>query len=348
MMNKTVSTVILSGCAIVGLFQFLSITTSSFSISTTSVSSSSPNGKQTHWLRTLFGNEFDGVELPEAGDFESGTKVEWNGLSTASARATLVRFTRFQKRSSRVTSFALNDVSYRSFAEVQMDGFNLIKTTELRQQYALEAIAKLSRRFKSEEAALVALFVEWPFVEYALNQARFAKLDEPDTYASFSRFLKISYDEKSEIQHLLALKTTFSLKSPLKRAMVSSKFGMRIHPVLGVKKHHSGIDLVAAEGTKLYASGRGVVREVGYDRGNGKYVTIDHGHGILTSYSHASEIFVEEGQEVTQETNIALLGSTGRTTGPHLHFQLEVDEQPIDPSLFIETFQRSQYSSLGH
>ena len=346
MNNKTIGKVLFSGFAVVGLFQLLSTTSPTIPPSPTAKESVLSADQDKHWFWTIFEGSSQGDNSTEQEKSDLVTKTKNEGLSTASARALLVRFTHFQKRRPQVMNFELTEVSHRSFAEVEMDGFNLVKTTELRQQFALEALAKLSRRFESEDAALCSLFVEWPLVEYALNQARFAKLDEPDTYATFSRFLKTSYDQKSEIRHLFALKTTFSLQSPLKRALVSSKFGMRIHPVLGIKKHHAGIDLVAAEGTKLFSSGRGVVQEVGYDRGNGNYVTIDHGHGIVTSYSHASEILVKEGQQVTKETNIALLGSTGITTGPHLHFQIEVDQQPIDPGLFIEAFQRSRYSAL--
>ena len=119
----------------------------------------------------------------------------------------------------------------------------------------------------------------------------------------------------------------------LKRNMHSmSGFGYRIHPVHGVKKFHKGIDFTAPRGTAIQATGNGkVVRVQNRKYGYGKNVLIDHGFGYTTLYAHMSEIFVKKGDVVTKGQKIGLIGSTGTSTAPHLHYEVRINGKEVNP-----------------
>jgi murein DD-endopeptidase MepM/ murein hydrolase activator NlpD len=110
----------------------------------------------------------------------------------------------------------------------------------------------------------------------------------------------------------------------------------RFHPVLHITRPHKGIDIAAATGEPILAPARGVVRFAG-NRGNGygNMVEIDHGYGYITRFAHASRLLVSTGQTVKRGDIIALVGATGLTTGPHLHYEVEVDGRQVDPLNFI-------------
>lgn len=121
---------------------------------------------------------------------------------------------------------------------------------------------------------------------------------------------------------------------------VSSEFGWRIHPVYGYKKFHKGIDLAASAGTPVYAAADGIVtvaKTSGYNNGAGLYVTITHGDGsVVTKYMHLSGVEVTRGTYVKAGDLIGYVGSTGASTGNHLHFQIEVDGTPVDPRNYYD------------
>jgi len=119
------------------------------------------------------------------------------------------------------------------------------------------------------------------------------------------------------------------------RGWVTSEFGVRRSPRGIGTRFHEGIDIAAGIGTPIYASGDGVVTFAGYKHGMGKTVIIDHGFGISSIYGHGSQIYVKAGDRVRRGTSIAAVGRTGRSTGPHLHYQIEVDGIPVDPTRYI-------------
>lgn len=117
---------------------------------------------------------------------------------------------------------------------------------------------------------------------------------------------------------------------------ISSPFGNRIHPILKVKKFHSGIDIPAPSGVAVVAAGSGKVVSSGTLGSYGRTVIIDHGGGIMTLYAHNSKLLVSVGDTVTKGQKIALIGSTGASTGPHLHFEVRKNGQYMGPSSICE------------
>lgn len=124
---------------------------------------------------------------------------------------------------------------------------------------------------------------------------------------------------------------------------VSSGFGMRRHPILGYKRMHSGLDFKAGYGAPIFAATNGVVAYAGRKGGYGNFVQINHGGGIATGYAHMSRIAASPGQRVRQGQIIGYVGSTGLSTGPHLHYELYRGGRPVNP-LSITFTQRAQLS----
>lgn len=112
---------------------------------------------------------------------------------------------------------------------------------------------------------------------------------------------------------------------------VSSDYGTRMHPTLGVQKFHNGVDFAAASGTPILAAYSGNVVAASYNSSMGNYVMIDHGDGLYTIYMHASKLYVSSGQSVSKGDQIAAVGSTGRSTGPHLHFSVRLNGNYVSP-----------------
>lgn len=113
---------------------------------------------------------------------------------------------------------------------------------------------------------------------------------------------------------------------------LTSAFGYRIHPITGKTDFHTGIDLAAPMGTQVGAAWPGIVAETGTDSINGNYVKIIHSGTVCTSYNHLSQINVSVGQNLSRGETVGLVGSTGVSTGPHLHFELLIDGIRVDPA----------------
>lgn len=112
---------------------------------------------------------------------------------------------------------------------------------------------------------------------------------------------------------------------------ISDDYGTRIHPILGVQQFHNGVDFAAPKGTAIYAAYDGKVVAATYSASMGNYVMIDHGDQLYTIYMHASELYVERGDIVVRGETIAAVGSTGRSTGNHLHFSVRKDGEYVSP-----------------
>lgn len=112
---------------------------------------------------------------------------------------------------------------------------------------------------------------------------------------------------------------------------ISDEYGMRMHPILGVEQFHNGVDFAAPKGTAIYAAYDGKVVAATYSASMGNYVMIDHGDSLYTIYMHASALYVEQGDVVVRGETIAAVGSTGRSTGPHLHFSVRLNGEYVSP-----------------
>ena len=124
------------------------------------------------------------------------------------------------------------------------------------------------------------------------------------------------------------------LRTPIDGARVSSNFGMRRHPIKGYNRMHKGIDFAAPTGTPIYAAGDGVVEVAGRNGGYGNYVRIRHGNGYQTAYAHLSRFgkSVSKGSKVRQGDVIGYVGSTGASTGPHLHYEVLLEGEQVNPA----------------
>jgi murein DD-endopeptidase MepM/ murein hydrolase activator NlpD len=157
-------------------------------------------------------------------------------------------------------------------------------------------------------------------------------LDNLDTEIS------IQANEKEELYKFLENQKTMLASTPSiwpTRGWVSSGFGYRISPFTNEKEFHKGIDISTRMKTPIIAPADGVIATTGKDHGMGKMLTINHGYGVKTRYGHLSKILVKNGQYVKRGENIGLVGNTGRSTGPHLHYEVYLNGLPVNPFRYI-------------
>lgn len=119
------------------------------------------------------------------------------------------------------------------------------------------------------------------------------------------------------------------------RGRVTAGFGQRLDPFSGEGAFHSGVDICTPYGTRVEAGGDGIVMRAGWDSGYGNEIVLDHGYGLTTKYGHLSKIFVVVGQEVKRGQVIGAVGLTGKTTGPHLHYEVMVNNTPVNPMKYL-------------
>jgi murein DD-endopeptidase MepM/ murein hydrolase activator NlpD len=142
--------------------------------------------------------------------------------------------------------------------------------------------------------------------------------------------------DPTKLEAVRGLARLLPLGAPLVQYRVGSPFGPRIDPFNHRAAFHTGIDLDAPYSSPVYATGPGTVVHAGWLGEYGKVVEIDHGYGIETLYAHLQRCLVSVGEKVAAHTEIGLVGTTGRSTGPHVHYEVRVNDQPQDPEKFIE------------
>lgn len=125
-------------------------------------------------------------------------------------------------------------------------------------------------------------------------------------------------------------------RSPLAVARMSSGYGMRVHPILGRRRNHKGIDLSASRGTPVFATADGAVSRADRSRTYGLVIYLNHGADLQTRYAHLSRMVVADGQQVRKGDVIGYVGSTGRSTGPHLHYEVRVDGVAVNPIPYMK------------
>ena len=163
------------------------------------------------------------------------------------------------------------------------------------------------------------------------------------TLNNLSARIAYQFDSYAEVETLIknqeAKLSSIPAIQPLSNRQldrIASGFGMRIDPVYGTPKMHKGLDFTAPQGTPIYATGNGVVNTAGFgEAGYGNHVAINHGYGYETLYSHMVRIKVRNGQRVKRGEVIGWVGSTGKSTGPHVHYEVHVNGQEVDPVYFF-------------
>ena len=136
---------------------------------------------------------------------------------------------------------------------------------------------------------------------------------------------------------LMPSRTAIPSRTPLDGVRLTSSFGMRTHPVLGGARAHNGIDLAAPVGTPVYATADGLVGKAEWFGGYGLYVGLRHGGNIETRYAHMSRLNVAAGQRVRKGDIVGFVGSTGRSTGPHLHYEVRIGGQAVNPIPYMQS-----------
>ncbi|GMT47744.1 MAG: membrane protein [bacterium] len=122
---------------------------------------------------------------------------------------------------------------------------------------------------------------------------------------------------------------------PVDKGYISSNFGWRIHPLTGKRTFHAGVDVAAWPGSPVKATADGIVSFAGWSGGSGKLVVLEHGFGFTTGYAHNKKIIVKVGQRVKRGDIISYVGSTGNTTGPHVHYEIWIDKKPVNAKAFM-------------
>ncbi len=130
------------------------------------------------------------------------------------------------------------------------------------------------------------------------------------------------------------------IMNPVSGARISSHFGSRRDPFLKRRAFHAGMDFAAKTGTRVYAAAKGKVTKAGWSGGYGRMVEIDHGNGTTTRYAHLSRISVKKGQHVSPDMSIGRVGSSGRSTGPHLHYEIRRYGKAVNPARYINAGQK--------
>ena len=184
-----------------------------------------------------------------------------------------------------------------------------------------EPIGEDVRNAGIDNAARYAELLQMPDGELVASVTRKVDKLSRNLYVqnnSFEELVTLAHQQEERIKHVPAIQPVSN--KDLKKT--ASGFGWRIDPVYNTRRFHEGMDFSAATGTPIYATGNAVVKEVGWQQGYGNTIVLDHGFGYITRYAHLSKISVTKGQKVVRGENIGQVGNTGKSTGPHLHYEV--------------------------
>ena len=226
---------------------------------------------------------------------------------------------------------------------IQQD-YNLVQVV-FAEKTAIETSQKELEKDKTAKEKLVASAADRKKEAEKKQAAKQAIIDKMETdRATQERIINENLAASKEVEQMIrnsryqpaspALSGGGALNWPL-GGPITSPFGWRVHPITGASRFHSGIDIGGDYGDTIHAAGAGIVSYAGWISGYGYAVIIDHGGGISTLYGHNQALLVSEGQSVSQGQAIAECGSTGNSTGPHCHFEVRVDGEPVDPMGYL-------------
>ena len=142
-------------------------------------------------------------------------------------------------------------------------------------------------------------------------------------------------------------KVSIPSRMPLDGSRLTSSYGMRTHPVTGGRRRHKGVDLAAPTGTPIYATADGIVGKAQWFSSYGLYIRIDHGADLETRFAHLSKLAVAAGERVKKGDLIGYVGSTGRSTGPHLHYEVRIDGVAVNPIPYMVESEAQQAFALA-
>ena len=170
----------------------------------------------------------------------------------------------------------------------------------------------------------------------------------PSTDAKFQQlFAKWeALDSRGQGEAVSDFGVSIPSRMPLESAVLTSDYGMRTHPVLGGRRDHKGIDLAAPTGTPVYATADGIVGRAEWFSSYGLYIEIDHGADLETRFAHLSRLAVNAGDRVGKGDLIGYVGSTGRSTGPHLHYEIRVAGEAVNPMPYMVESRAQQNFAL--
>ena len=256
-----------------------------------------------------------------------------------------------------VTEISVAQAYGRALLDDQVSNVAAVEQLEIQAQKLSLA---LDRTASEVEASLSSAVASAEGLETLREEAQFLRQEQLDrredeaelvaelreNKASFAQELGIfeqatleitSIIEQTEFRVMAFAEFDGLLANPiLPRTQISSGFGPRLHPILGYVRNHNGVDITAGFGEEIAASGPGIVQVASAFGGYGNTVVIDHGANLLTLYAHMSVVLVEPGEEVGLGDTIGLVGSTGLSTGPHLHFEVWEDSgRAVDPRLYL-------------
>ena len=236
--------------------------------------------------------------------------------------------------------------------EIEADRESL-ETELAAQQAAKDALAEQEATLQTQRAEADALLIDLAAAydnltdEYLANEAEEEALRKEIMEAQAAYEAALSAEEAERLaqqnQNNVAgsgstsnvTPSTSGFVSPLSSAYVTCAYGWRIHPIWGDRRFHSGVDLAASQGTPIYAIAAGTVTTATYGDANGYYVSISHGNGYGSVYCHMTNYVVSVGESVSQGQVIGYVGSTGWSTGPHLHFEIHVNGSAVNPMDYI-------------
>lgn len=182
--------------------------------------------------------------------------------------------------------------------------------------------------------------------ELVVNTSQKVDLLEKKLYMqtrSFNEVLELSREQENKLACIPAIQPVSN--KDLKRT--ASGYGWRSDPIYRVRRFHHGMDFACDTGTPVYATGNGVVTYAKWQSGYGNFIIIDHGYGYVTRYAHLSKIEVKQGQKVVRGEEIGLVGSTGKSTGPHLHYEVIVGKTDVNPvNYYFMDLNAQQYEEM--
>lgn len=227
------------------------------------------------------------------------------------------------------------EVVKAEYEEIQEQQLIKLEESEARKAELEEEIAEASELIAELEADIEAFEVEYAANEAAEYALQLEIKEATDAFNEAQELLKAQIAAGSTSSSAYVEGSgSFMWPTPGWNT-VTSPFGWRIHPIFLTEKYHSGIDIAANSGTSIYASDGGTIQTAVYSSSYGNYVVVNHGNGYTTLYAHMSSMAVSVGQTVSQGEVIGYVGSTGWSTGPHLHFEISLNGSQIDPEPFF-------------